>query len=207
MEVSLNIHHIIISTAERPFGSLPSDTKRILKEHEEAATLQMVKELVMTSAIIVGEEEETAQTSEESTSPEEEEVPQRNLKEPPQARSIVEENERDERSTGNMSEFETGEQERDESRTLLQMVGYLTARDRVRATKVFIGRNLSWTVGPVVADRETLKIVIEKSFDQSVIKHVELEHLFGGLGWVLLLRLSGDFYPNLVRDFYANMLH
>ncbi|KAI5664452.1 hypothetical protein M9H77_23775 [Catharanthus roseus] len=40
-----------------------------------------------------------------------------------------------------------------------------------------------------------------------VIEHYRLENHFRGLGWVPLLRLFGDYYPDLVREFYANMLH
>ncbi|KAI5664043.1 hypothetical protein M9H77_23366 [Catharanthus roseus] len=40
-----------------------------------------------------------------------------------------------------------------------------------------------------------------------VIEHFRLENIFRGLGWFPLLPLFGDYYPDLVREFYANMLH
>ncbi|KAI5671762.1 hypothetical protein M9H77_12126 [Catharanthus roseus] len=203
MEVSLNIHHTICNKEWIP------------KEHAESATLQSVKELVMTSPITVDEEEETAQAPEESTSPEKEDVPQGKserwhddflrLKETPQAVSVVEESEQNEHSTGNKSEFEKDEKKR---KMRGSWKGTLPYAVEGRQPKIFTGRNLPWTVDPTyhqrwkwAANRETLKIVIENSFDESVIEHFELEHLSGGLGWVPVLRISRDFYPDLICEF------
>ncbi|KAI5652344.1 hypothetical protein M9H77_29531 [Catharanthus roseus] len=58
-----------------------------------------------------------------------------------------------------------------------------------------------------VTDRESLKIVIEKSFNESIIKHFKLGSLYGELGWVPLLCFFGNFYLDLVCEFYASMLH
>ncbi|KAI5676005.1 hypothetical protein M9H77_06955 [Catharanthus roseus] len=68
-------------------------------------------------------------------------------------------------------------------------------------------QRLSLAAWKWVADRESLKIVIEKLFDESFIKHFKLQCLFGELGWLPFLLISGKFYQDLVRKFYANMLH
>ncbi|KAI5681011.1 hypothetical protein M9H77_02238 [Catharanthus roseus] len=56
-------------------------------------------------------------------------------------------------------------------------------------------------------DKASLNMIVKKSFGEAVIEHFRLENLFRGFGWVPLLRLSGDYYPDLVREFYTNMLH
>ncbi|KAI5673608.1 hypothetical protein M9H77_13972 [Catharanthus roseus] len=58
-----------------------------------------------------------------------------------------------------------------------------------------------------LANRSSLNMIIEKSFGEEVIEHFRLENLFRGLGWIPLLYLSGDYYPDLVREFCATMLH
>ncbi|KAI5680962.1 hypothetical protein M9H77_02189 [Catharanthus roseus] len=58
-----------------------------------------------------------------------------------------------------------------------------------------------------VANRESLKIVIEKSFDVPVIEHFNLEHLFERWVGYLFFAFLVQFYPNLVREFSANMLY
>lgn len=68
-------------------------------------------------------------------------------------------------------------------------------------------KRLSITAPKWVTNRESLKIISEKSFDKVVIEHFKLEQLSGGLGWVPLLLLYGNYYPNLVREFYANMTY
>ncbi|KAI5676236.1 hypothetical protein M9H77_07186 [Catharanthus roseus] len=67
--------------------------------------------------------------------------------------------------------------------------------------------HLMYSAWEWLTDRASLNMIVEKSFDEEVIEHFRLESLFRGLGWVPLLRLSGDYYPNLVREFYVNILH
>lgn len=47
----------------------------------------------------------------------------------------------------------------------------------------------------------------EKSFDKHVTEHLQFTTFFGNVGWEPLLHLSGDYYPDLVCEFYATMLH
>ncbi|KAI5676992.1 hypothetical protein M9H77_07942 [Catharanthus roseus] len=49
--------------------------------------------------------------------------------------------------------------------------------------------------------------MVEKSFDEYVTEHLGLITLFEDIGWMPLLYLSGDHYPDLVPEFYATMLH
>ncbi|KAI5650300.1 hypothetical protein M9H77_36305 [Catharanthus roseus] len=38
-------------------------------------------------------------------------------------------------------------------------------------------------------------------------EHLLQQPVNGGLGWVPLLHISNEYYPNLLREFYANMTH
>ncbi|KAI5671356.1 hypothetical protein M9H77_11720 [Catharanthus roseus] len=58
-----------------------------------------------------------------------------------------------------------------------------------------------------LVDRDSLNIIVGKYFDEEVIELFRLENPFRGLGWVPLLRLSSDCYPDLVQEFYTYMLH
>lgn len=49
--------------------------------------------------------------------------------------------------------------------------------------------------------------MVKKSFDEHVTLHLGLTILFGNMGREMLLHLSGDYYPNLVCQFYATMLY
>lgn len=40
-----------------------------------------------------------------------------------------------------------------------------------------------------------------------MIEHLRLGTLFGRFSWKPLLRISSDYYPDLVHEFYANILH
>lgn len=59
----------------------------------------------------------------------------------------------------------------------------------------------------MVTDREPLKLIVEKAFDQHVIERLGLNTLFGSFGWELLLHISRNYYSELVREFYANIFH
>lgn len=50
-------------------------------------------------------------------------------------------------------------------------------------------------------------MVVEKSFDEHVTENLDLPRLFGHMGQEPVFHISGDYYPDLVRDFYANMLY
>ncbi|KAI5667374.1 hypothetical protein M9H77_17227 [Catharanthus roseus] len=56
-----------------------------------------------------------------------------------------------------------------------------------------------------ITERASFKTIVEKSFDESVIEYFNLENIFRGLGWVPLQHIYGNYYPELVREFYANM--
>lgn len=51
------------------------------------------------------------------------------------------------------------------------------------------------------------QLIVEKSFDKNVVEHLGLTILFGSLGWKPFLHISGVYYSDLVREFYANMFH
>ncbi|KAI5653321.1 hypothetical protein M9H77_30508 [Catharanthus roseus] len=68
-------------------------------------------------------------------------------------------------------------------------------------------KHLSHMAREWVANRASLKIIVEISINEWVIDNFDIQNLFKGLGWVLLIRLSGHYYPNLVPEFYANMTH
>lgn len=50
-------------------------------------------------------------------------------------------------------------------------------------------------------------MIVEKSFDEHVTKHLQLTTLFGNMDWEPHLRLLGDYYHDLIHEFYATMLH
>lgn len=56
-------------------------------------------------------------------------------------------------------------------------------------------------------DRQELKLVVKKFFDEHVIEHLDLSTFFNRMGWGPVLHLSRDYYPYLVREFYANILY
>ncbi|KAI5681222.1 hypothetical protein M9H77_02449 [Catharanthus roseus] len=85
-------------------------------------------------------------------------------------------------------------------------LGYMSGIFKKKKSKKCFSR-LSDTAWELLADRASLNMIIEKCFGAEVIGHFRLENLFRGLGWVPVIRFSGDYYPNLVREFYANILH
>lgn len=50
-------------------------------------------------------------------------------------------------------------------------------------------------------------MIFEKSFDEHVTQHLLLTTFFDNIDWEPLFHLSGDYYLDLVREFYATMLH
>ena len=54
-------------------------------------------------------------------------------------------------------------------------------------------------------DRRENKFVIEKTIDPRVDNELHMTDAFRVLGWQGALELRGPFYPELVRQFYANM--
>ncbi|KAI5672639.1 hypothetical protein M9H77_13003 [Catharanthus roseus] len=59
-----------------------------------------------------------------------------------------------------------------------------------------------------VVDRESLKKIIEKSFDESIIEHFNLEHLFVGLDWDLetIISTVKGFRIILTKEHLASIL-
>ncbi|XP_071928410.1 uncharacterized protein [Coffea arabica] len=49
------------------------------------------------------------------------------------------------------------------------------------------------------------EIIIEKQLTPEVDDHYKVSTAFGQLGWANILKLSRHYYPNLVREFYANV--
>lgn len=58
-----------------------------------------------------------------------------------------------------------------------------------------------------VNNREHLKLIVEKTFDAHVIENLSLNVVFSSLGWEPLLYIYGTYYPELVHEFYANVLY
>ena len=47
--------------------------------------------------------------------------------------------------------------------------------------------------------------MVEHNFHAAVEEEFGVAELFENLGWGPLLRISGAYFPDLVREFYANM--
>lgn len=52
-----------------------------------------------------------------------------------------------------------------------------------------------------------LAMVVEHTFDEHVAGYIELPTFLDHMGREPILHLSGDYYPDLVKEFYANMKH
>ena len=50
-------------------------------------------------------------------------------------------------------------------------------------------------------------VVVEKTIAPGIDNSFHLHEAYGGLGWHRLLTLEGPYYPELVRQFYANLEH
>lgn len=53
--------------------------------------------------------------------------------------------------------------------------------------------------------RKNSRIVVEKTVAPSIDGHFHILDAFQTLGWGPILQLSGDYYPELVIEFYANI--
>ncbi|OMO57530.1 reverse transcriptase [Corchorus capsularis] len=53
--------------------------------------------------------------------------------------------------------------------------------------------------------RDKVPIVIENYPAKKIDKNLKISEIFKACGWKSLLELKGDFYPNMVKEFYANM--
>ncbi|KAI5677231.1 hypothetical protein M9H77_08181 [Catharanthus roseus] len=78
-------------------------------------------------------------------------------------------------------------------------------RKQAKTTKMESSTTNKANIPCEAADSALFKIIAEKSFDESVIDHFKLEAPFRGLGWVPLICISGEHYPDLVQEFHANM--
>ncbi|KAI5676359.1 hypothetical protein M9H77_07309 [Catharanthus roseus] len=70
---------------------------------------------------------------------------------------------------------------------------YDSTPDSTKPTILPHPKRLSVTTRKLVVDRENLKIIVEKDFHE--------------LGFETLLHIFGDYHPNLVCEFYTNMLY
>ena len=50
-------------------------------------------------------------------------------------------------------------------------------------------------------------VVVEKTLSADLDESFKIRHAYNTLGWGRLLELSGLYYPELVRQFYANIIN
>ena len=54
-------------------------------------------------------------------------------------------------------------------------------------------------------ERSSNKFVVEKTISLEIDREFILKELFRTLGWARVMELRGAYYPELVRQFYANL--
>ncbi|KAI5681686.1 hypothetical protein M9H77_02914 [Catharanthus roseus] len=89
----------------------------------------------------------------------------------------------------------------------LQNQNGLMLRGPRPTTMSLLIQSISQVAREWVVETASLRIIVEKSLDESVIEHFDLQNLFRRLGWVPFIRILDDYYPDLVQEFYANITH
>ncbi|VFQ92012.1 unnamed protein product [Cuscuta campestris] len=83
----------------------------------------------------------------------------------------------------------TGRKKRNEDGSSSSQPPRLTSRD-----------NETWW-----EERKETSFIIEKTIDPTIDNYFKLSNAFATLGWENMLTLTGTYFPELVREFYANI--
>ncbi|KAI5676930.1 hypothetical protein M9H77_07880 [Catharanthus roseus] len=200
------------------------DVLAFLTSSHQAVTLQEVEEQEMKFPMFVDEEGTTAQAPEESTIPEEEEAQQEKkngrrhndlqiFKEPLQATSVVNDSRREECSPENKREFANSEPKKEnESLVKKKKVSRFFWRNsnQLPATSA---RHLRRRNGTDSISNNGFFVQTPPGYSSTLLPLIGCSCIFGFYApfgnWVgsLCCAHSGDYYPDLVREFYANMVH